>query len=969
VASIIKIKRSDVSGSIPSNLETGEIAVNLFDRKLYVGNTASGVSTIGGEDFRLTTQDSTGGVLLKMIGESVLSTNTILIQEGSDLDIVRQANGTITIGVKDSIVANTTGNAATATQLQTARNITLTGGVTGTASFDGTADASIAAIVPDNSHAHVISNVTGLRTELDTKSTWDALTSTNTAIRTLVSDRMQVANTNALIDTKLNANAGISFTGDVTGSGSFSSHDATIALDLSEDVSTSRLVVNNYIQLSTSTDLPAHGEGRIFYDNSNKALAVYNEESDVTLQVGQEEWIRVYNNTGSVIGNGKAVYLSGETTGTPTIALADASNADRIEVVGLTTHEIENASYGYVTARGTVSGLNTSMLDAGERAYLSFTDPGELQNVSPDYPNYPVDIGIVLVEDAANGIIYVDVKTHTEESSRTTGNSRVDGNLTVGGNLTVIGNEAITNFTNLQVADTFVYLNGGDSIANTEYTGSSLNDMTFKGHYSGSGEKTFYVKIDNNSTPDTFSWSTDNFSTTEAANVAITGTEQELEDGISVLFEATTGHTVGDVWTGTGSPANVDTGWASNRNAGTYTHLGIFWDSSANRFEAFKSYSPDVSGNIDTGDSSYAKGDFSANTFYGDLVGGVSGDVIGNASTATALATARSISLSGDVTGIVDFDGTSDVNIGVTVADDSHNHIIANVDGLQTELNTKSTWAALTSTNTAIRTLVSDRMQVANTNALVNDRMQVANTVLLVNDRMQVANVNTLVDDRMQVANTISLANARLGATASVTLNGQVAGSGSFSSNTLTITTTLNQDIPLGTSTTGNYVSTVAGTPNQIVVTGSGTETANVTLALSDDVSVVGQLNVGENIVATGNTTVGGSLSVNGDATIDGNLTVEGALTYIATSTVYADDSMFKLSANNAGDVVDSGIYAKYVVSANSAVKYAGYFRDATDGAFKFYSGIDTEPTTTVDTSDTGYGLAQVDAIIDGGTY
>jgi hypothetical protein len=42
--------------------------------------------------------------------------------------------------------------------------------------------------------------------------------------------------------------------------------------------------------------------------------------------------------------------------------------------------------------------------------------------------------------------------------------------------------------------------------------------------------------------------------------------------------------------------------------------------------------------------------------------------------------------------------------------------------------------------NTTARTLISDRMQVANTTTLVNDRMQVANTNALVNDRLQVAN-------------------------------------------------------------------------------------------------------------------------------------------------------------------------------------------------------------------------------------
>lgn len=64
---------------------------------------------------------------------------------------------------------------------------------------------------------------------------------------------------------------------------------------------------------------------------------------------------------------------------------------------------------------------------------------------------------------------------------------------------------------------------------------------------------------------------------------------------------------------------------------------------------------------------------------------------------------------------------------------------------------------------------------------------------------------------------------------------------------------------------------------------------------------------------------------------------------------------------------VDSGVYAKYVESSTN--KFSGYYRDATNGAFKFYTGLQTEPTTTVDPTATGYALAQVDAIIDGGTY
>lgn len=62
----------------------------------------------------------------------------------------------------------------------------------------------------------------------------------------------------------------------------------------------------------------------------------------------------------------------------------------------------------------------------------------------------------------------------------------------------------------------------------------------------------------------------------------------------------------------------------------------------------------------------------------------------GNAATATKLATARTIALSGGVTGSGSFDGTDNLTITASVADDSHNHIIANVDGLQAALNAAS---------------------------------------------------------------------------------------------------------------------------------------------------------------------------------------------------------------------------------------------------------------------------------------
>ena len=87
----------------------------------------------------------------------------------------------------------------------------------------------------------------------------------------------------------------------------------------------------------------------------------------------------------------------------------------------------------------------------------------------------------------------------------------------------------------------------------------------------------------------------------------------------------------------------------------------------------------------------------------GNVTGSVTGNVTGNADTASSLASARTIALSGDVSGSTTFDGSANVTITATVADDSHNHIISNVDGLQTALDAKAPLEspALTGTPTA----------------------------------------------------------------------------------------------------------------------------------------------------------------------------------------------------------------------------------------------------------------------------
>jgi hypothetical protein len=120
-----------------------------------------------------------------------------------------------------------------------------------------------------------------------------------------------------------------------------------------------------------------------------------------------------------------------------------------------------------------------------------------------------------------------------------------------------------------------------------------------------------------------------------------------------------------------------------------------------------------------------------------------------------------------------------------------------------------------------------------------------------------------------------------------ITLSGDVSGTGTMTNlDSVTITTTIQPNsVALGTDTTGNYVATIAGTTNEITVSGSGSETAAVTIGLPDDVQITNNLTVG------------------------GNLTVNGSVTTLNTETVNVEDNVLVLNSNATGSAsADAGV-------------------------------------------------------------
>jgi hypothetical protein len=89
--------------------------------------------------------------------------------------------------------------------------------------------------------------------------------------------------------------------------------------------------------------------------------------------------------------------------------------------------------------------------------------------------------------------------------------------------------------------------------------------------------------------------------------------------------------------------------------------------------------------NVNTA-STLVKRDGSGNFAAGTITAALTGDVTGNASTSSKWATARTITLAGDLSGSASIIGDANVSITAAVADDSHNHVMGNVDGLSAAL-------------------------------------------------------------------------------------------------------------------------------------------------------------------------------------------------------------------------------------------------------------------------------------------
>lgn len=123
----------------------------------------------------------------------------------------------------------------------------------------------------------------------------------------------------------------------------------------------------------------------------------------------------VRNNSGVTIAKGQAVYQTGSSGVTITVALADASaEATASQTLGLAQDAIADNATGYVIAVGELTGVNSAALTEGQILWLSETTGG-LTTTRPTQPAHGVVLGYCVKQGAGtSGILYVKVDNGLE---------------------------------------------------------------------------------------------------------------------------------------------------------------------------------------------------------------------------------------------------------------------------------------------------------------------------------------------------------------------------------------------------------------------------------------------------------------------------------------------------------------------------------------------------------------------------
>jgi hypothetical protein len=188
-------------------------------------------------------------------------------------------------------------------------------------------------------------------------------------------------------------------------------------VNITGSVTSTGPLTGEYVQLDTTYNTTPV-QGQIVWSQDDGTIDV-GLNSNVVMQVGQEEFWFVKNQTGSTIPKGSAVRAAGTLGASGRILaapmVADGSVPPRF-FLGIAAEDILDGGEGYVTTFGKIRQLNTSSFTEGAVLWCNPAVAGGLTSTEPAAPNLKLAVAFVVRSNATSGVLAVRSETGSRVS-------------------------------------------------------------------------------------------------------------------------------------------------------------------------------------------------------------------------------------------------------------------------------------------------------------------------------------------------------------------------------------------------------------------------------------------------------------------------------------------------------------------------------------------------------------------------
>jgi hypothetical protein len=169
-------------------------------------------------------------------------------------------------------------------------------------------------------------------------------------------------------------------------------------------------ITTGFVTFDTTPTTATGAVGEISWDDGNGTASMVLKGGNTTLAIGEQEYVRVYNDSGTTLTKGQVVYISGAQGNRVAVKLAQAdSELTSRGTLGFASETITAGAEGFIIHSGPLYKLNTDGLTQGQPLYLSATTPGAYTTTAPTSPNHLVILGWVERVSTTVGSIFVKI--------------------------------------------------------------------------------------------------------------------------------------------------------------------------------------------------------------------------------------------------------------------------------------------------------------------------------------------------------------------------------------------------------------------------------------------------------------------------------------------------------------------------------------------------------------------------------